>query len=56
VFVTKLIPAHFTLQYVTSQLYVDIMYMFMLMSVVGVEFGVAVSRHNVCSSYVCAVC
>jgi hypothetical protein len=30
--------------------------MFMLMSLVGVEFGVAVSSHNVCSSYVCAVC
>ena len=30
--------------------------MFMFMSVVGVEFGVAVSRHTVCSSYVCTVC
>lgn len=55
-FAAALIPAHFRLQYVTSQLYVDIIYVVYAYVSSGCRIGVAVSSHDVCSSYVCAVC
>ena len=44
------------LHHLTHGVTMKLFMVFMLMSVVGVEFGAAVGRHNVCSSYVCAVC